>query len=107
MRIQDPLGFCYIDIHAEGMTLSETFKLPAINEKLPPSRTTSWLRKTLIHQILPRANMWFGGCSTSEKDIGASWATRHVCADKIRCTADIRGEGEVILRVDDIRDKAQ
>ncbi|GJS78049.1 pol polyprotein [Tanacetum coccineum] len=56
-QVQD-LQVLLHDIHAEGMTLSETFQVAAIIEKLPPSwRTTSWLRKTLIQPVLAKANM--------------------------------------------------
>ncbi|GJU35660.1 pol polyprotein [Tanacetum coccineum] len=122
MLVQD-LQVLLHDIHAEGMTLSETFQVAAIIEKLPPSwRTTAGSERTLITMCLPRI-IWLsidwvifkvltqlvGGLILGQ--------TRHVCADKSMfhsfravdngqklymgnsATADIKGEGDVILKM--------
>ncbi|GJX14744.1 reverse transcriptase domain-containing protein [Tanacetum coccineum] len=104
-QVQD-LQVLLHDIHAEGMTLSETFQVAAIIEKLPPSWVEFknylkhkrkeissrelayncdqlWLPCCLIAKMPMRANPRQANMVTNTSgwwiDTGA---TRHVCADK-------------------------
>ncbi|GJV91776.1 retrotransposon protein, putative, ty1-copia subclass [Tanacetum coccineum] len=126
-QVQD-LQVLLHDIHAEGMTLSETFQVAAIIEKLPPSLegqqagfrkdsyTPDSARAIMVVHAGPSFKVNLVGLTTVVGLIGY-WGTRHVCADKSMfhsfravdngeklymgnsATADIKGEGDVILKM--------
>ncbi|GJX26750.1 pol polyprotein [Tanacetum coccineum] len=122
-QVQD-LQVLLHDIHAEGMTLSETFQVAA-NCKMP--KRVNPCQANMVNDDVDMIAMVSDVCAMiSEVNLvgtnhGGWWidtgATRHVCADKSMfhsfravdngqklymgnsATADIKGEGDVVLKM--------